>query len=80
MKLKNYVYALGLGGLGGATITLIYTFMVAYFNGYTVTIAINNYNKAHIELIAFIILLPFMLFVTFDSLKNLIKLQNESTH
>lgn len=78
LKLKNYVYALGLGGLGGATCTLLYTFLIAYFNGYSVIININNYGEAHIELVLFIFLLPFMVYVLFNSIDNLIKVQNEN--
>jgi integral membrane sensor domain MASE1 len=33
----------------GSTLTLVYTFFIAYFNGYKVTLYINNYGEAHIE-------------------------------
>lgn len=55
-------------------IVMFITFLVAYFNpGQSVEIFINRYKEADIELIYFILMLPFSLFGIYLVLKNLNK-------
>jgi len=48
---------LSVAGLFGASLFLFIEFLVAYFNGYQVSLTINDYGEAHFELVMLIIVI-----------------------
>ena len=70
MKLKTFIFCCGMGGLMGSTITFMFTFFIAYFNGYEVLVKINDYGEAHIEMVVFLLLIPCMIYAYIESAKR----------
>lgn len=52
LKLKDYIFIIGSGGVLASHVVLFHTFLVAYFNPTkSVVVHINHYKEAHIELV-----------------------------
>lgn len=49
-------------------ITLWLTFIIAYYDGYTALVVINDYHEADLELIMFLITLPGVIWSVLDIL------------
>jgi len=61
MNKKQIINIIGLCILLGTYFTFCYTFLSAYFNGYTVLLDINHYGEAKLEL--WLIVISGMVFV-----------------
>lgn len=68
--LELTIVILGISTLLGCTIVFLYNFFMAYLNGYEITISINTYGEAHIEMIYSILSLPTIFFTTFILLRD----------
>ena len=44
--------------MGACTLTLAWSFLTAYFNGYQVLLTINDYGEAHAELVLLLLGIP----------------------
>lgn len=74
INFKTFIFILGLTSLFATTTVMIYTFFIAYFNGYSVIVTINDYNEANAEFILILLLIPCMIYAIAKSMK----LQTES--
>ena len=66
---KDLLYTLGFAVVLCSHIVMMWTFLIAYSSGYSVTIYINNYNEALLELILIIITAPLVIYTTLRILK-----------
>jgi hypothetical protein len=66
---RKLMTVIGLSAMIGSTITLYFTFLMAYFNNYRIGIAINDYGEAQIELIWLLLSIPFIIYVVNSHIK-----------
>jgi hypothetical protein len=75
MRARVYYLGIGFAVILANAMTCIITFLMAYANGGTVPVIINDYNEAITELILLIVSTPFMVYYIIYSLRNLAKEQ-----
>jgi len=79
MKIKPYIYAIGIGTLLWNSFFVSYIFLRAYINpAKTYTMNINNYNEALIEILVILITIPFGLYALYGMKKIVKETRSES--
>lgn len=68
--MKKIVFVLGISNLIACTTLMYITFAVAYFNGKAVTVFIDRFKEANIELAMLLFLMPFTLLFVYNVLKK----------
>jgi len=73
IKLRYHIFKLGFIFLIATAFLMIHTFLFAYFSpGKTITIGINWMAEAHLELFIIFVFLPMVIFIFWETKKNIL--------